>query len=63
LAVGPPSIVEEGLAMAKGSPWHSVKERIHHNNSNCNAGRAIEKRYRREGTGDKPLCEECARLY
>ena len=49
--------------MAKGSPWHSVKETVHHNNSNCEAGRAIEKRYRREGTGDKPLCEECARLY
>jgi hypothetical protein len=48
--------------MAKTSPWHSVKQTIHHNNTNCNTGNNIEKENRREGDGGKPLCRECAGL-
>lgn len=48
--------------MAKVSPWHSVKQPVHHNNTNCNTGNNVEKENRREGTGGKPLCAECARL-
>lgn len=48
--------------MPKTSPWHSVKQPVHHNNTNCNTGNNIEKENRRDGTGGKPLCEECARL-
>lgn len=48
--------------MAMTSPWHSVKASIHHNNSNCTTGNNIAHKNRREGDGDKPLCNECARL-
>jgi len=44
------------------SPWHSIKENRHHNNTKCTEGNNIEKENRRSGTGNKPLCEHCARL-
>ena len=40
------------------SPWHSIKQFVHHNNT----GNNIEHENRRSGTGGKPLCSECARL-
>ena len=48
--------------MPKKSPWHSVKQPKHHNNTNCNTGNNIETENLRQGTGGKPLCEECKRL-
>jgi hypothetical protein len=48
--------------MPKKSPWHSVKQDIYHNNSNCNTGNNIERENRREGDGGKKLCKECADL-
>ena len=42
--------------------WHSVKQPICHNNTNCNSGNNIERENVRAGTGGKPLCAECARL-
>jgi hypothetical protein len=39
--------------MPRKSPWHSVLQSVHHDNTNCNI---------RQGTGGKPLCQECARL-
>ena len=44
------------------SPWHSIKQYVHHNNTDCNTGNNIELENRRSGTGGKPLCSECARL-
>ncbi len=44
------------------SPWHSIKQFVHHNNTDCNTGNNIERENRRSGTGGKPLCSECARL-
>lgn len=52
----------KGISMAKKSPWHSVKQQVHHDNTNCNTGNNIEKENLRQGTGGKPLCEECRRL-
>jgi len=46
----------------KISPWHSIKQPVHHDDSDCNTGNNVEKEYRREGTGGKPLCKECADL-
>lgn len=46
-------------------PWHSVKltdPQVYHNNTECNTGNNIETENRREGTGGRPLCKECARL-
>ena len=48
--------------MSKKSPWHSVKQTIYHNNTDCNTGNNIERENMRQGTGGKSLCEECARL-
>jgi len=53
---------KEITSMPQKSPWHSVKESVHHNNTNCNTGNNIEKENLREGTGGKPLCQECAKL-
>lgn len=46
----------------KKSPWHSIKQTVHHNDTNCNTGNNIEPENLRQGTGNKPLCAECARL-
>jgi hypothetical protein len=48
--------------MPKKSPWHSIKQTVHHDNTECNTGNNIERENRREGTGGKPLCKECADL-
>lgn len=48
--------------MPRTSPWHSVAADVHHDNTECNTGNNIESENRREGTGGKPLCEECSRL-
>src|SRR4029078_1994278 len=48
--------------MHKKDPWHSVKQAVHHNNTNCNTGNNIERENYRTGTGGKALCEECADL-
>ena len=44
------------------SPWHSIKQNVHHDNTNCTEGNNIEPEYLRQGTGGKPLCHHCARL-
>lgn len=46
----------------KVSPWHSVKQPRHHDNTNCTEGNNIEKENLRAGTGGKPLCTHCADL-
>ena len=48
--------------MPKASPWHSIKSPVHHNNTECNTGNNIERENLRQGTGGKPLCDECDRL-
>ena len=48
--------------MARVSPWHSIKQSVHHDNTACNTGNNIERENLRSGTGGKPLCRECARL-
>ena len=48
--------------MAITNPWHSIRQDVHHNNTDCTEGNNIEPHYRRPGTGGKPLCRHCARL-
>jgi hypothetical protein len=43
----------------KKSPWHSIKQPVHHVCTNCNTGNNIEPENLRQGTGGKPLCKEC----
>lgn len=48
--------------MSIKTPWHSVKQNVYHNNSECKTGNNIEEENIRSGTGGKRLCWECARL-
>ncbi len=48
--------------MPQTSPYHSTKQDVYHNNTNCNTGNNIEREDLRSGTGGKRLCQECARL-
>jgi hypothetical protein len=43
-------------------PWHSDQDTHHHDNSDCEQAKKIAPEERRPGTGDKPLCNECAKL-
>ena len=44
------------------APWHSIHSDVYHNNTRCNTGHNIDPQHFRQGTGGKPLCNECARL-
>lgn len=46
--------------MAVVSPWYSILSDVYHNNTECDTGNNIETENRREGTGGKDLCHECA---
>jgi hypothetical protein len=48
--------------MPQKAPWHSIKQHVHHDNTNCNTGNNIESENLRQGTGGKPKCQECANL-
>lgn len=48
--------------MPTKAPWHSVHQHVHHTNTGCAGGKGIPAADLREGTGEKPLCHECARL-
>jgi hypothetical protein len=48
--------------LTKKTTWHSVKQSVYHNSSGCNTGNNIDPEYIRQGTGGKPLCQECYRL-
>jgi hypothetical protein len=50
------------ITLPKTDPWYSILSDVHHNNTNCNTGNNIESENRREGTGNRPLCQECADL-
>jgi hypothetical protein len=55
--------VRETTGALRGEgPWHSVDSNVYHNNPNCQTGSRIEPENVRQGTGNKQLCEECARL-
>jgi hypothetical protein len=48
--------------MTKVSAFYSIKQHVHHNNNKCTEGNNIEKENLRSGTGNKPLCDHCAKL-
>lgn len=48
--------------MPTTSPWNSVKEPVHHNNTKCGPGSQIPPTNKQTGTGNKPLCQDCAKL-
>lgn len=48
--------------MARAKPWHSVLSYVHHVCTECKTGNDIAPRNRREGTGNRRLCDECEYL-
>ncbi len=48
----------------KVPPFHSTLSgtKVHHDNNKCTEGNNIEARFKKEGTGNLPLCEHCKRL-
>ncbi|AVQ12906.1 Uncharacterized protein XB16_2597 [Leptospira santarosai] len=48
--------------MSQTSPWHSIKENHHHNNTQCGPGSQVLLKNRQSGTGNKPLCLDCSEL-
>lgn len=45
----------------KTAPWHSSKTMdVDHDDTDCNSGNNIEDEYRRDGTGNLPLCASAA---
>jgi hypothetical protein len=47
---------------AKKAAWHSVNHSTYHNNFRCSTGHNIDPKHLRQGTGGKPLCNECNAL-
>jgi hypothetical protein len=55
--------LRETTGSLKGEgPWHSANSEVYHNNRNCQTGNSIVPENVQQGTGGKPLCEECERL-
>ena len=48
--------------MITKNTWNSVKEQVHHNNTQCGPGSQIPAANKQDGTGGKPLCQDCAKL-
>ena len=50
--------------MKAANPWHSTRpgEYVYHDNLACTEGNNIERYYFAWGTGNRRLCEHCARL-
>ncbi|MFA6878230.1 MAG: hypothetical protein WCQ76_04945 [Fusobacterium sp.] len=42
--------------------YYSEKGSVHHIYETCHLGNNIEKENRKNGTGGKPLCEECEKI-
>ena len=47
---------------AMKAPWHSIHSDVYHSNIGCSTGNNIDPKDLRQGTGGKPLCQECNRL-
>jgi hypothetical protein len=52
---------DQGSTMRK-APWHSIKQSVYHDNTRCNTGNNIPHEDLKQGTGGKPLCQECRSL-
>ena len=46
----------------KKAPWYSVKGTVHHVCTNCTEGDNIQPENKRQGNGNKPLCDKCQTL-
>jgi hypothetical protein len=48
--------------MPQTKPWHSSREVVHHDNTECVRGAQIPVAERTQGDGGKPLCSICEHL-
>jgi len=49
----------EDIMAKQCSPYHSVDSDVYHIYSDCTKGNDIEKDKKRQGTGNKRLCQVC----
>jgi hypothetical protein len=47
---------------AQKTAWYSVNQSTYHNNPRCSTGNNIDPEHLRQGTGGRPLCQECNSL-
>ncbi len=47
---------------AQKTGWYSVNQSTYHNNTRCSTGNNIDPEHLRQGTGGRPLCQECNSL-
>jgi len=59
---GAPAPRKRSTKKSTKAVWHSIKSETYHNNAACNTGKNIEPENLRQGTGGKPLCNECKSL-
>ena len=48
--------------MADMRPWHSIVEtdpKVYHDDSRCPDGKAIDQKFRQDGTDGRRKCEQC----
>ncbi len=63
LVEGVQNTLRQTTGALKGEgPWYSANSDVYHNNRNCHTGNSMNPENVRQGTGGKPLCEECQRL-
>ena len=49
--------------MSKIAPFHSVKQQVYHDDTDCPEVNKIQTLYKRQGTGAKPKCPYCRRNF
>jgi hypothetical protein len=48
--------------MSKTVPWYAEKETVYHDNNRCVKAQEVPATKRRQGTADRPHCNECEQL-
>jgi hypothetical protein len=48
--------------MAKTPPFHSIMQKIYHDDTNCPDARTIQVNHKRQGTAGKQKCLFCQKL-
>jgi hypothetical protein len=62
VAINSPNLLRARSDMKVDQPWHSLKQNVHHDNTECQEGKSIAPTDLREGTGGRPACERCVQL-
>jgi hypothetical protein len=56
------SLRQTTSGLGGGGPWHTANSDVYHNNPSCQTGNSIDPENVQQGTANKSLCGECAKL-